>query len=72
MSNKPVLMPKAERREAALAVALQLAKKVGAKRVSLAMVAAKQKVTAPLLFHIFESREGLTKAILKADRKSVV
>jgi AcrR family transcriptional regulator len=68
MSKKPVLMPKAERREAALVVALKLAKKVGARRVSMAMVAAAQKVTAPLLFHIFESREGLTKAILKAAK----
>lgn len=68
MSKKPVLMPKAERREAALQVALKLAKKVGAKRVSIAMVAAAQKVTAPLLFHIFESREGLTKAILKTAK----
>lgn len=68
MSKKPVLMPKAERREAALAAALKLAKKVGARRVSMAMVAAAQKVTAPLLFHIFESREGLTKAIVKAAK----
>lgn len=69
MSKKPVLVPKAERRQAALVIAVKLAQKLGAKRVSMAMVAAKQKVTAPLLFHIFESRDGLTKAILKEAKK---
>ena len=69
MSKKPVLMTKEERRDAALKTAVQLAKKIGAKRVSLAMVAAKHGVTAPLLFHIFESREGFTKAIVKAAKK---
>jgi AcrR family transcriptional regulator len=72
MSKKPVLMTKEERREAALKTAVQLAKKIGAKRVSLAMVAAKHGVTAPLLFHIFESREGFTKAIIKAAKKEGV
>lgn len=72
MSKKPVLMPKAERREAALQVAIKLAKKVGARRVSMAMVAAVQKVSPPLLFHIFESREGLCKAILRQAKKEGV
>jgi len=72
MSKKPVLMTKEERRDAALKTAVQLAKKIGAKRVSLAMVAAKHGVTAPLLFHIFESREGFTKAIVKAAKKEGV
>lgn len=68
MSKKPALMPKAERREEALKIALKLARKVGARRVSMAMVAAAQHVTAPLLFHIFDSRAGLLKAILKAAK----
>lgn len=62
------LLTKDERKDAALKVAIQIAKKVGAKRVSLAAVAEKQGVTAPLLFHIFESREGFTKAIIKAAK----
>lgn len=69
MSKKPALMPKAERREGALKIAVKLARKVGARRVSMAMVAAAQGVTAPLLFHIFESRAGLVKAIVKEAKK---
>lgn len=67
MSTKKV-MTKDERREAALKTAVQLARKCGARRVSVAAVAAKHGVTAPLLFHIFESREGFTKAIVKAAK----
>lgn len=70
--KRAVPMSKADRREAALLLAIKLAKKVGAKRVSMAMVAAAMKVTAPLLFHIFESREGLHKAIIKRAKKDGV
>lgn len=62
------LLTKDERKDSALKVALSIAKKVGAKRVPLSAVAAKQGVTAPLLFHIFKSRAGFTKAIIKAAK----
>ena len=67
MSTKKV-MSKDDRREAAVKLGLSFAKKVGAKRVSIAQVAHKQGVSAPLLFHIFESHEAFVKAILKAAK----
>lgn len=73
MSKKQiVLIPAAERRVAALKIALKMARSVGARRVSLASVAKVQKVTAPLLFHIFKSREEFIKAIVKEAKKEGV
>lgn len=73
MSKKsPVRMTKKERFDAATAVAIKLAQKVGAVRVSIAAVAAKTGVSGPLLFHVFGSREGLTAAIVKGAKKAGV
>jgi AcrR family transcriptional regulator len=59
-----------ERRNAAIAIGVQFAKKVGAANVSVASVAAKQGVSGPMLFNIFGSRKAFTDAIVKAAKKS--
>lgn len=62
------LMTVADRKVAALKIALKLARKVGAKRVTLAQLAAEMKVTPPLMFHVFGNRESLVKEIVKAAK----
>ena len=59
---------KEERKVQFLKTGVKLAKKNGVAKVSAAAVAAEHKVTAPLVFHIFGSREGLQRAI-KAEAK---
>lgn len=59
---------KEERKAQFLKTGVKLAKKNGVAKVSAAAVAAEHKVTAPLVFHIFGSREGLQRAI-KAEAK---
>ena len=59
---------KEERHEQGVKEGIKLAKKVGLARVSIGKVAAVLKVTAPLLFHVFGSRDGFHKAIAKAAK----
>lgn len=59
---------KEERKAQFLKTGVKLAKNNGVAKVSAAAVAAEHKVTAPLVFHIFGSREGLQRAI-KAEAK---
>lgn len=62
------VLTKDERCEAALKIAVVLAKKVGAEKVSLAAVAAKMKVSAPLMFHIFGTSGEFRKQLVKAAK----
>lgn len=71
MSTKKVLT-KDERRESATKIGMQLARKLGAEGVSMAMIAAKQGVSAPLLFHIFGTKLALVTAIKKLAKKEGV
>lgn len=64
-------MTKDERKQAALKVGLKLAKKAGLDGVSVAMVAAEMECSAPLLFHIFSTREKFTKALKAAEKASL-
>lgn len=59
---------KEERKVQFLATGLKLARKNGITKLTAAAVAKEHKVTPPLVFHIFGSREGLQKAI-KAEAK---
>ena len=63
---------KEERKVQFLKTGVKLAKKNGVAKVSAAAVAAEHKVTAPLVFHIFGSREGLQRAIKSEAKKQGV
>ena len=63
---------KEERKAQFLKTGVKLAKKNGVAKVSAAAVAAEHKVTAPLVFHIFGSREGLQRAIKSEAKKQGV
>ena len=63
---------KEERKAQFLATGLKLARKNGIAKVSVAAVAAEHKVTAPLVFHIFGSRDNLQAAIKREAKKQGV
>lgn len=63
---------KEERKIQFLATGLKLARKNGIAKVSVAAVAAEHKVTAPLVFHIFGSRDKLQSAIKREAWKQGV
>lgn len=60
---------KEERKAQFLETGIKLAMKTGVNKVSAAAVAAEHKVTAPLVFHIFGSREKLQAAIKREAKK---
>jgi hypothetical protein len=63
---------KEERHAQAVKIGMGMAKQVGLARVSIGKVAAKLQVTAPLLFHVFGSRDGFHKAVAKAAKAAGV
>lgn len=63
---------KEERKTQFLATGLKLARKNGIAKVSVAAVAAEHKVTAPLVFHIFGSRDKLQAEIKREAKKQGV
>lgn len=65
-------LTKDERSAAAVKLGLQMARKIGAAAVTMKVIAAKQKVSAPLLFHIFGNTAALTAAIKKLAKKEGV
>ena len=63
---------KEERAAQFLKTGVALAKKDGVQKVTVAAVAAKHEVTAPLVFHIFGSRAKLHAAIKKEAKRQGV
>lgn len=63
---------KEERKAQFLKTGVKLAKKNGIAKVSAAAVATEHNVTAPLVFHIFGSREKLQAAIKREAKKQGV
>ena len=60
----------AERREQFLNAGIELARKVGIHRLSSAAVAAKCKVTGPMVFYAFGSTANMRNEIIKAAKKA--
>lgn len=65
-------LTKDERRAAAVKIGVQIARKIGAEWVSMAMIATKQGVSTPLLFHIFGTKLALVKDINKLAKSQGV
>ena len=60
----------AERREQFLNAGIELARKVGIHRLSSAAVAAKCKVTGPMVFYAFGSTANMRNEIIKVAKKA--
>lgn len=63
---------KEERQAQFLKAGIKLAKKRTVAKLTAAAVAAECKVTAPLVFHVFGTRENLQKAVLKEAKRQGV
>ena len=70
--NPKALMSNEDRMALALKHGVAIARKVGAKRVSMAAVASKMDVTPPLMFYLFGDKESFHKALVKHAKKTGV